>query len=154
ISAILFGGRRATAVPLVTDALSWQHGVFLGANVASEMTAAAEGKVGELRRDPFAILTFFGYNMGDYFDHWNEIGKRPGAKLPRIYYVNWFRKNDEGKFIWPGYGENSRVLKWIVERLNGTAGAVQTPIGLLPDRLDTDGLNIDPEDMRTLLSVD
>ncbi|MFF4619503.1 phosphoenolpyruvate carboxykinase (GTP) [Nonomuraea jabiensis] len=154
ISAILFGGRRATAVPLVTESLSWEHGVFLGANVASEKTAAAEGKVGELRHDPFAMLPFCGYNMGDYFDHWLEIGRRKGAKLPRIYYVNWFRKNAEGKFIWPGFGENSRVLKWIVDRLNGEAKAVPTAIGLLPADLDTEGLDLTEEDLRTLLSVD
>ncbi|MEU5865597.1 phosphoenolpyruvate carboxykinase (GTP) [Nonomuraea sp. NPDC047529] len=154
ISAILFGGRRATAVPLVTESLSWEHGVFLGANVASEKTAAAEGKVGELRYDPFAMLPFCGYNMGDYFGHWLDIGRVEGAKLPRIYYVNWFRKNDEGKFIWPGFGENSRVLKWIVDRLNGEAGANPTAIGLLPAELDTEGLDLDEEDLRTLLSVD
>lgn len=154
ISAILFGGRRATAVPLVTESLSWQHGVFLGANVASEKTAAAEGKVGELRYDPFAMLPFCGYNMGDYFGHWLEIGRREGARLPRIFYVNWFRKDAGGRFIWPGFGENSRVLKWIVERLNGTATAVPTPIGLLPETLDTDGLDLAEEDLRTLLSVD
>ncbi|MEU0480689.1 phosphoenolpyruvate carboxykinase (GTP) [Streptosporangium sp. NPDC006013] len=154
ISAILFGGRRASAVPLVTEALSWQHGVFIGANIASEKTAAAEGKVGELRRDPFAMLPFCGYNMGDYFAHWLKIGQRENAELPRVYYVNWFRKNDEGKFIWPGFGENSRVLKWIVDRLNGQAEAVRTPIGLLPAGLDTDGLAVSEEDMRTLLSVD
>ncbi|MDX3104005.1 phosphoenolpyruvate carboxykinase (GTP) [Nonomuraea angiospora] len=154
ISAILFGGRRATAVPLVTESLSWEHGVFLGANVASEKTAAAEGKVGELRHDPFAMLPFCGYNMGDYFGHWLEIGRRKGAKLPRIYYVNWFRKNAEGKFIWPGFGENSRVLKWIVDRLNGEAKAVPTAIGLLPADLDTEGLDLTEEDLHTLLSVD
>ncbi|MEU4233409.1 phosphoenolpyruvate carboxykinase (GTP) [Nonomuraea sp. NPDC026600] len=154
ISAILFGGRRATAVPLVTESLSWEHGVFLGANVASEKTAAAEGKVGELRYDPFAMLPFCGYNMGDYFAHWLEIGRRKNAKLPRIYYVNWFRKNADGKFIWPGFGENSRVLKWIVDRLNGEAKAVPTPIGLLPDGLDVEGLDLPEEDLRTLLSVD
>ncbi|MET8002496.1 phosphoenolpyruvate carboxykinase (GTP) [Nonomuraea glycinis] len=154
ISAILFGGRRATAVPLVTESLSWQHGVFLGANIASEKTAAAEGKVGELRHDPFAMLPFCGYNMGDYFAHWLDVGRRQGAELPRIYYVNWFRKNADGKFIWPGFGENSRVLKWIVDRLNGQANAVPTPIGLLPDALDTEGLDLAEEDLRTLLSVD
>ncbi|MFI7452591.1 phosphoenolpyruvate carboxykinase (GTP) [Nonomuraea sp. NPDC049714] len=154
ISAILFGGRRATAVPLVTESLSWEHGVFLGANIASEKTAAAEGKVGELRHDPFAMLPFCGYNMGDYFAHWLDIGRRQGAKLPRIYYVNWFRKNADGKFIWPGFGENSRVLKWIVDRLNGEAKAVPTPIGLVPDSLDTEGLDLPEEDLRTLLSVD
>jgi phosphoenolpyruvate carboxykinase (GTP) len=154
ISAILFGGRRATAVPLVTESLSWEHGVFLGANIASEKTAAAEGKVGELRHDPFAMLPFCGYNMGDYFAHWLDIGRRQGAKLPRIYYVNWFRKNADGTFIWPGFGENSRVLKWIVDRLNGEAKAVPTPIGLVPDSLDTEGLDLPEEDLRTLLSVD
>ncbi|POM23876.1 Phosphoenolpyruvate carboxykinase [GTP] [Actinomadura rubteroloni] len=157
ISAILFGGRRATAVPLVTESFDWQQGVFLGANIASEKTAAAEGTVGELRRDPFAMLPFCGYNMGDYFGHWLKIGRSTDAeKLPRIYYVNWFRKNADGKFIWPGFGENSRVLKWIVERLNGRADAVKTPIGHLPTRaaLDTDGLVIDDADLDTLLSVD
>ncbi|MFG1617718.1 phosphoenolpyruvate carboxykinase (GTP) [Nonomuraea wenchangensis] len=154
ISAILFGGRRATAVPLVTESLSWEHGVFLGANVASEKTAAAEGKVGELRHDPFAMLPFCGYNMGDYFAHWLSIGRREGAVLPRIYYVNWFRKDADGGYIWPGYGENSRVLKWIVDRLNGEADAVSTPIGLLPAELDTEGLDLSEDDLRTLLSVD
>ncbi|MER6832242.1 phosphoenolpyruvate carboxykinase (GTP) [Streptosporangium sp. NPDC000563] len=154
ISAILFGGRRASAVPLVTEAFGWRHGVFVGANIASEKTAAAEGKVGELRRDPFAMLPFCGYNMGDYFAHWLKIGRRENARLPRVYYVNWFRKNDEGRFIWPGFGENTRVLKWIVDRLNGEAEAVRTPIGLLPERLDTEGLDVSDEDMRTLLSVD
>lgn len=155
ISAILFGGRRATAVPLVTESFGWQHGVFLGANVASEKTAAAEGKVGELRRDPFAMLPFCGYNMGDYFAHWLEIGRMTDPeKLPRIYYVNWFRKDANGRFLWPGFGENSRVLKWIVDRLNGVADAVPTPIGNLPASLDTEGLDIAPEDMELLLSVD
>ncbi|WP_067182639.1 phosphoenolpyruvate carboxykinase (GTP) [Microtetraspora niveoalba] len=154
ISAILFGGRRATAVPLVTESLSWQQGVFLGANVASEKTAAAEGKVGELRRDPFAMLPFCGYNMGDYFAHWIEIGKRAGAQLPRIYYVNWFRKDAGGRFLWPGFGENSRVLKWIVGRLNGEEEAVPSPIGNLPAALDTEGLDVSESDMAELLSVD
>ncbi|MFC5746125.1 phosphoenolpyruvate carboxykinase (GTP) [Actinomadura rugatobispora] len=157
ISAILFGGRRASAVPLVTESFDWQQGVFLGANVASEKTAAAEGKVGELRRDPFAMLPFCGYNMGDYFGHWLKIGRSTDAeKLPRIYYVNWFRKNADGTFIWPGFGENSRVLKWIVERLNGQADAVKTPIGHLPTKaaLDTEGLEIADADLDTLLTVD
>ncbi|MER7210901.1 phosphoenolpyruvate carboxykinase (GTP) [Streptosporangium sp. NPDC000239] len=154
ISAILFGGRRASAVPLVTESLSWNHGVFIGANIASEKTAAAEGKVGELRRDPFAMLPFCGYNMGDYFAHWIGLGRREGVSLPRVYYVNWFRKSEDGRFIWPGFGENSRVLKWIVDRLNGEAEAVRTPIGLLPAELDTEGLDIPAEDLRTLLTVD
>jgi phosphoenolpyruvate carboxykinase (GTP) len=157
ISVILFGGRRATAVPLVVEAFNWQHGVYLGANVASERTAAAEGKVGELRRDPFAMLPFCGYNMGDYFGHWLKIGRQTDPdKLPRIYYVNWFRKNDEGKFIWPGFGENSRVIKWIIERLEGKAAAQDTPIGRVPtpEALDTEGLDISQEDLELLLSVD
>ncbi|WP_425528029.1 phosphoenolpyruvate carboxykinase (GTP) [Yinghuangia seranimata] len=157
ISAILFGGRRASAVPLVTESFDWQHGVFLGANVASEKTAAAEGTVGELRRDPFAMLPFCGYNMGDYMAHWLEIGKATDAgKLPKIYYVNWFRKDAEGRFVWPGFGENSRVLKWIVERLEGGAEGVETPIGVLPSReaLDLDGLEISDADIELLLSVD
>ncbi|MFI1013831.1 phosphoenolpyruvate carboxykinase (GTP) [Streptomyces sp. NPDC020965] len=157
ISAILFGGRRASAVPLVTESLSWQHGVFLGANVASEKTAAAEGKVGELRRDPFAMLPFCGYNMGDYMAHWIKVGRDADqAKLPKIYYVNWFRKNDAGKFVWPGFGENSRVLKWIVERLEGTAAGVETPIGVLPtaESLDTAGLELPADDLDFLLKVD
>ncbi|KDN83245.1 phosphoenolpyruvate carboxykinase (GTP) [Kitasatospora cheerisanensis] len=157
ISAILFGGRRATAVPLVTESFDWQHGVFLGANIASEKTAAAEGTVGELRRDPFAMLPFCGYNMGDYFAHWLKVGAEADAsKLPKIYYVNWFRKNADGKFVWPGYGENSRVLKWIVERLEGTAEGVDTPIGILPkvDGFDLDGLDIPAADQELLFSVD
>jgi phosphoenolpyruvate carboxykinase (GTP) len=157
ISAILFGGRRATAVPLVAEAFDWQQGVFLGANVASEKTAAAEGAVGELRRDPFAMLPFCGYNMGDYFGHWLKIGRSTDPeKLPRIYYVNWFRKDADGRFIWPGFGENSRVLKWIVERLNGQADAAKTPIGHVPTKeaLDTEGLDIAEEDLETLLTVD
>ncbi|MFF9351378.1 phosphoenolpyruvate carboxykinase (GTP) [Streptomyces sp. NPDC014734] len=158
ISAILFGGRRASAVPLVTESFDWQHGVFLGANVASEKTAAAEGRVGELRRDPFAMLPFCGYNMGDYMAHWIKVGadKPDQSKLPKIYYVNWFRKNDAGKFVWPGFGENSRVLKWIVERLDGRAEGVETPIGVLPAKgaLDTDGLDLSESDLEFLLTVD
>ncbi|MEU3554136.1 phosphoenolpyruvate carboxykinase (GTP) [Streptomyces fragilis] len=160
ISAILFGGRRASAVPLVTESFDWNHGVFLGANVASEKTAAAEGKVGELRRDPFAMLPFCGYNMGDYMAHWVEVGKAAGedgqAKLPKIYYVNWFRKDDSGRFVWPGFGENSRVLKWIVDRLDGKAEGVETPIGILPAKssFDTEGLDMPEEDLDLLLSVD
>jgi phosphoenolpyruvate carboxykinase (GTP) len=157
ISAILFGGRRATSVPLVTESRDWQHGVFLGSTVSSETTAAAAGAIGQLRRDPFAMLPFCGYNMGDYFAHWLSIGRATGAEnLPRIYYVNWFRKDASGKWLWPGYGENSRVLKWIVERLDGTAEGVDTPIGVVPTpaSLDTDGLDIPAEDLDVLLSVD
>jgi len=158
ISAILFGGRRASTVPLVIESFDWDHGVFLGANVASEKTAAAEGTVGELRHDPFAMLPFCGYNMGDYFGHWLSLGRTAPdpAKLPRLYYVNWFRKDASGRFVWPGFGENSRVLKWIVERLSGSAEAVQTPIGLLPaaGSLDLDGLDIPAADLDLLLTVD
>ena len=157
ISAILFGGRRATAVPLVAEAYSWPHGVFLGATVASETTAAATGQVGQLRHDPFAMLPFCGYNMGDYFGHWLKIGGLTDPeKLPRIYAVNWFRKDDNGRFAWPGFGENSRVLKWITERLSGDAGAQPTAIGYLPtpESLDTDGLAVSDADLALLLSVD
>ena len=158
ISAILFGGRRATTVPLVIESFGWDHGVFLGANVASEKTAAAEGTVGELRRDPFAMLPFCGYNMGDYFGHWLAIGAAapdPG-QLPRLFYVNWFRKDDDGRFVWPGFGENSRVLKWIVERLSGDAAAVETPVGNLPapGALDLDGLRLSQADLDLLLTID
>ncbi|GAA3867245.1 phosphoenolpyruvate carboxykinase (GTP) [Streptomyces sedi] len=158
ISAILFGGRRASTVPLVTESLSWRHGVFLGANVASEKTAAAEGTVGELRRDPFAMLPFCGYHMGDYFAHWLSMGERVGdeSKLPRIFYVNWFRKDDEGRFVWPGFGENIRVLKWVVDRLEGRAEGVETPVGRLPapGELDVEGLELTDEQRATLLEVD
>jgi phosphoenolpyruvate carboxykinase (GTP) len=157
ISAILFGGRRASTVPLVIESFDWGHGVFLGANVASEKTAAAEGTVGELRRDPFAMLPFCGYNMGDYFGHWLRTGQSADpAKLPRIFYVNWFRKNASGKFVWPGFGENIRVLKWIIQRLSGDAAATDTPVGKLPapGSLDLDGLDIAPEDLELLLTVD
>ncbi len=157
ISAILFGGRRATAVPLVTEAFDWAHGVFLGASIASERTAAADGNVGQLRRDPFAMLPFCGYNMGDYFAHWLDIGRSAdAAKLPRIYFVNWFRKDESGRFLWPGFGENSRVLKWIINRLSGDAQAAASPIGKIPtrDSLDTNGLDIDEDDLKLLLSVD
>src|SRR5579875_1354539 len=157
ISAILFGGRRATAVPLVTEAFDWNHGVFLASNVASEGTAAAENKLGALRRDPFAMLPFCGYNMGDYFGHWLKIGaKADAAKLPRIYFVNWFRKDEHGKFVWPGYGDNSRVLKWIVDRLEGRAEARDTPIGRLPtaQSLDVEGLGLTEHQLWLLLSVD
>jgi phosphoenolpyruvate carboxykinase (GTP) len=158
ISAILFGGRRATTVPLVIESFGWDHGVFLGANVASEKTAAAEGTVGELRRDPFAMLPFCGYNMGDYFGHWLALGAAvpDPAKLPRLFYVNWFRKDENGRFVWPGFGENSRVLKWIAERLSGDAEAVETPVGNLPapGALDLDGLQLSQADLDLLLTVD
>jgi phosphoenolpyruvate carboxykinase (GTP) len=156
ISAILFGGRRATVVPLVNEARDWQHGTFLGSIISSEKTAAAAGKVGELRRDPMAMLPFCGYNMGDYWTHWLAIGKRAGAVLPKIYYVNWFRKSDGGDFLWPGFGENSRVLEWIFERCEGTAKAIETPIGNLPANgaLNLDGLDVSREDLAQLLRVD
>ncbi len=157
ISAILFGGRRATAMPLVTEAYSWPHGVFLGATVASETTAAAVGQVGQLRHDLFAMLPFCGYNMGDYFAHWLAVGAMTDPqKLPRIYSVNWFRKDGDGRFVWPGFGENGRVLKWIVQRLSGQAEAVATPIGQLPaaGALDIDGLAVSERDLELLLSVD
>ncbi|MGE0308273.1 MAG: phosphoenolpyruvate carboxykinase (GTP), partial [Acidimicrobiia bacterium] len=158
ISAILFGGRRASVVPLVNEARSWQHGVFLGSIMASETTAAAAGAVGNLRRDPFAMLPFCGYDMGSYFAHWLKVGKATDAsKLPKIFYVNWFRKSPEGKWLWPGYGENSRVLKWVFERTADGATAIDTPIGLLPgtEAIDTDGLtSVSGEDMAELLRVD
>jgi len=156
IDAILFGGRRASAVPLVTEAFDWAHGVFMASNVASEGTAAAENKVGELRRDPFAMLPFCGYNMGDYFGHWLKIGQRQGAKLPKIFFVNWFRKDTNGKFVWPGFGDNARVLKWIVGRLNNTAQATDTAIGRLPAKgaLDLTGLNLTDAQVELLTTVD
>ncbi len=157
ISAILFGGRRRSTVPLVTEARDWEHGVFLGSIMASETTAAQQGAVGKLRFDPMAMLPFCGYNMADYFAHWLSIGKDSDAsKLPKLFFVNWFRRDDNGRFLWPGFGENSRVLKWVFERVDGTADAVDTPIGLLPtpDALDTDGLAIGRSDLETLLSID
>ncbi len=157
ISAILFGGRRRTTVPLVTQAFNWEHGVFLGSIMASETTAAQAGAVGNLRFDPMAMLPFCGYNMGDYFAHWLKLGASADqSKLPEIFFVNWFRRDEGGRFLWPGYGENSRVLKWVFERVAGTAEAHETAIGYLPTDtdLDTDGLNVDAADMHTLLSVD
>ena len=151
ISAIIFGGRRGSVVPLVCEAFNWQHGVFFGASVSSETTAAAKGTLGKLRHDPFAMLPFCGYNMGDYFNHWLEMGTK-SDKLPRIYYVNWFRKDDAGKFIWPGFGENSRVLKWIFERTSDRVSAKKTPIGYLPETLDLSGLSVPHFDQ--LLQVD
>ena len=157
ISAILFGGRRRTTVPLVTQAFNWEHGVFLGSIMASETTAAQAGAVGNLRFDPMAMLPFCGYNMADYFGHWLKVGSAAKPEnLPQIFFVNWFRRDTDGRFLWPGYGENSRVLKWVFERLDGTAGAVETPIGNLPvvSDLDTSGLKVDAADMNTLLSLD
>jgi phosphoenolpyruvate carboxykinase (GTP) len=157
ISAILFGGRRAHTVPLVNEARDWRHGTFLGSIMGSEKTAAATGKVGVLRRDPMAMLPFCGYNMADYWAHWLRIGERPGARLPRIYMVNWFRKSPGGDFLWPGFGENGRVLRWIFERCEGTAKAVETPIGNLPapGGIDLAGLDeVSREDLTELLRVD
>jgi phosphoenolpyruvate carboxykinase (GTP) len=157
ISAILFGGRRATNVPLVTQSFNWQHGTFLGAIMSSEKTAAAAGTVGEVRFDPYAMLPFMGYNVGDYIQHWLDIGQATDAdKLPKLFWVNWFRKSDEGKFLWPGFGDNSRVLKWVLERIDGTADAKETPIGWVPtpDSLDVSGLDISDETLEQLLEVD
>jgi len=156
IDAMLFGGRRSSVVPLVYEARDWVHGVFLGSTMSSETTAAAAGRVGRLRWDPMAMLPFCGYHMADYFKHWLAIGSREGATLPRIFYVNWFRKNEDGKFLWPGYGENSRVLEWIFRRCQGTAEAVDTAIGLVPaaGEIDTSGLDVTPAAMATLLEVD
>jgi phosphoenolpyruvate carboxykinase (GTP) len=157
IDAFLFGGRRATVVPLVHEAFDWEHGVFLAATMSSETTAAAAGEVGKLRFDPMAMLPFCGYHMGDYFAHWLRIGAENDVeKLPRIFYVNWFRKDDDGRFMWPGFGENSRVLEWVFRRCDGEADAVETPIGRVPTResLDTDGLDIADETLDQLLAVD
>jgi phosphoenolpyruvate carboxykinase (GTP) len=157
IDAFLFGGRRATVVPLVREAFDWKHGVFLGATMSSEMTAAAAGTVGQLRFDPMAMLPFCGYNVGDYFAHWLKLGEQADAdKLPKIFYVNWFRKADDGHFMWPGFGENSRVLEWVFRRCDGDAEAVETPIGLVPaaGSLNVDGLDIDAGDLEALLTVD
>jgi phosphoenolpyruvate carboxykinase (GTP) len=158
IDAMLLGGRRATVVPLVHEARDWEHGVFLGSIMSSETTAASTGNVGTLRWDPMAMLPFCGYHMADYWAHWLRIGQRDGAKLPRIFYVNWFRKGADGKFLWPGYGENSRVLEWIFRRCEGTARAVESDIGLLPaigeGGIDTTGLGVSPAAMAELLAVD
>ncbi len=157
ISAILFGGRRPSTIPLVNESVSWEHGVFMGSAAGSETTAAALGKAGVLRRDPFAMLPFCGYNMGDYFAHWLSFAKRTDrAKLPKIYFVNWFRKSPEGKWLWPGFGDNSRVLKWICERIDGTGKAVETPIGFLPapGALDLSNSTVTADDIKQLLAVD
>ncbi|MDQ3741853.1 MAG: phosphoenolpyruvate carboxykinase (GTP), partial [Actinomycetota bacterium] len=156
IDAFLFGGRRATVVPLVREAFDWEHAVFLGATMSSEQTAAAFGAVGQLRFDPFAMLPFCGYNMADYFGHWLELGRREGAQLPRVFYVNWFRKGEDGKFLWPGFGENSRVLEWVFRRCDGGGEVVETPIGLVPAEgdLNVEGLSISSEEVAALLTVD
>jgi phosphoenolpyruvate carboxykinase (GTP) len=156
IDAILFGGRRESTVPLVAEAYDWEHGVFMGSTIASETTAAAAGAVGALRRDPLAMLPFCGYHMGDYFGHWLDLGAKsdPDA-LPRIYTVNWFRK-DDGRWLWPGFGDNSRVLKWVFERCAGTADADDTPVGRVPrpGALDLDGLDLADEDLAALVGID
>ena len=156
ISAIMFGGRRATTVPLVAEAFDWEQGVFLGSVMSSEKTAAATGGLGQVRRDPFAMLPFCGYNFGDYFAHWLSIGERDGAELPKLFYVNWFRKDEDGRFMWPGFGDNSRVLKWVLERVAGTGDAAATAIGNVPtaSAIDTTGLDLDDETMAALLAVD
>ncbi|MGI8993619.1 MAG: phosphoenolpyruvate carboxykinase (GTP) [Nocardioidaceae bacterium] len=157
IDAIFFGGRRKTTVPLVVEARDWAHGTFMGATLSSETTAAATGEVGVVRRDPMAMLPFIGYNAGDYLDHWITMGKEnDAAKLPRVFYVNWFRRGDQDQFLWPGFGENSRVLKWAIERIEGKAAAVETPIGHVPtlDSLDVDGLDVDGVDLEAALKVD
>jgi phosphoenolpyruvate carboxykinase (GTP) len=158
IDAILFGGRRAGVVPLIHESFDWEHGVFLGSIMSSETTAAQAGAVGNLRRDPFAMLPFCGYNMADYFAHWLEIGQATDAdKLPKIFYVNWFRKGADGKFLWPGFGENGRVLAWVFSRISGEGAFVETPIGRIPTTeggLELDGLDVAAEDMAELLRVD
>ena len=156
IDAFLFGGRRATVVPLVTEAFDWEHAVFLGATMSVETTAAAAGEIGKLRFDPFAMLPFCGYNMADYFGHWLALGRRSGVRLPRVYLVNWFRKDTDGSYIWPGYGENSRVLEWIARRCDGEAEATETPIGRVPapGEINIEGLELSAEDLERLLAVD
>jgi len=157
ISAILIGGRRPSTIPLVNESFDWNHGVFMGSTMGSELTAAAiSDKIGQVRRDPFAMLPFIGYNVCDYLQHWIDIGtKTDASKLPKIFYVNWFRKDKSGKWLWPGYGENSRVLKWIVERVSGEGKAVKTPIGYMPteDAIDVSGLDVSAEEMKELLMV-
>ncbi|MCH9729877.1 MAG: phosphoenolpyruvate carboxykinase (GTP) [Actinomycetia bacterium] len=156
ISAILFGGRRKTTVPLITQARDWQHGVFIGATLGSEQTAAAEGKVGTVRRDPMAMLPFIGYNVGDYMQHWIDVGKNSDeSKMPAVFFVNWFRRGDDGRFLWPGFGENSRVLKWAIERIEHRAEGKSTPIGIVPTAADLDlsGLDVDASDVDQALVV-
>lgn len=155
LSAIVFGGRRPRTVPLVYEARNWEHGTFLGVTMASETTAAAAGKVGELRRDPMAMLPFIGYHAGDYFSHWLDIGKRKGAQLPKIFHVNWFRTGEEGEFLWPGYGDNMRVLEWILKRVDGQIDAVESPIGFMPKPSDINvaGLDLKPGTIQELLTV-
>jgi len=163
ISAILFGGRRANTVPLVTEAFGWQHGTFLGSIMASEKTAAAAGRVGVVRRDPMAMLPFCGYHMGDYFSHWLQVGEKGGATergewgtVPRIFFVNWFRKSADGSYLWPGFGENSRVLKWVFERCQDKGATTESPIGFHPtqDGLDLSGLEIPQADLAELFKID
>jgi phosphoenolpyruvate carboxykinase (GTP) len=156
IDIFIFGGRRSSVVPLVYEAYDWDHGVFLGATAASETTAANIGAVGNLRRDPFAMKPFCAYNMGDYFQHWLNMGDRLGDKAPRIFYVNWFRKSQDGKFLWPGYSDNSRILKWMCERVEDKVGAKKTPIGLMPidGDIDLSGITISTDDMKELMDVD
>jgi phosphoenolpyruvate carboxykinase (GTP) len=157
ISAFLFGGRRPSVIPLVNESYDWVHGVYMGSAASSETTTAAAGKVGQLRHDPYAMLPFCGYNMGDYFGHWIQIGRMTTPdKLPKIFYVNWFRKDENDKFMWPGYTDNVRVLKWVIERVNGTGKYVETSIGKLPaeDSIDTSGMNVTPETMKKLFIVD
>lgn len=155
ISAIIFGGRRSDTVPLVYEAFDWTHGVYLGATMASETTAAATGAVGQVRRDPMAMLPFCGYNIGDYFRHWINIGKRL-TNPPLTFNVNWFRKGEDGKFLWPGFGENMRVLKWVIDRCEQNGRAVESPVGWLPTPhdLDLDGLDIDHKCVADLLGID
>ena len=157
ISAIFFGGRRKTTIPLVMQSRDWNHGLFMGATLSSETTAAATGQVGVVRRDPFAMLPFIGYHVGDYLKHWVGIGKKSSPdKLPKIFYVNWFRRGEGGKFLWPGYGENSRILKWAIERLEGSADAIETPLGFAPSpgAIDVAGLDVSPADMEAAVRVD
>lgn len=156
IDAIVFGGRRSTTTPLVYEAFNWQHGTYLGATMTSEKTAAAAGKVGELRHDPMAMLPFCGYHMGDYWQHWLDMGERGGDQMPKVFHVNWFRKDSEGRFVWPGFGHNMHVLKWIVERCEGAGNATETAIGNMPDptSLDLDQLGLEPDDVELLFSVD